>query len=63
VAKALAKLKGQELDALIHYAEGLEASDGRDEMIGTALLVAAQRYLDKVRAKAAKKARRARRIL
>lgn len=63
MVKAIGGFKGRELGELIRYAEGLERSDGRDEVIGTALIVAAERYLTKARAKAAKKARRARRIL
>jgi hypothetical protein len=64
VTRAVCKLKGRELEALIHYVEGLTPDDdARDEILGVALIVAAERYLERVRAKAAKKARRARRIL
>lgn len=64
LAAEIRKLKGRELDALINYAEGHPAEDGiREEIIGTALLEAAGRYLKKARAKADKKARRAKRIL
>lgn len=63
VAPAIRKLKGRELAALITYAEGLEDCDSRNEMIGTAIIVAANRYLARAERKAAKKVRRARRIL
>jgi hypothetical protein len=63
MGKAVARLKGRELDALIHYAEGLGDEDGPNEIIGAALIVAAGRYLSRVRAKAAKRARRAKKIL
>lgn len=63
LAAEIRKLKGRELAALIHYAEGLADDDGRDEVIGQGLIVAAERYLKKAREKAEKKARRAKRIL
>lgn len=63
VAPAIRKLKGRQLAALIHYAEGLGDEDGPNDIIGTAVIVAAERYFAKTAKKAAKKARRAKRIL
>lgn len=60
----IARLKGREIAALIHYAEGLHAgNESRDEIIGTALIVAAERYLARVKAKAEKRMRKARKAL
>ncbi len=53
----LERMKGIELDALMHYAEGREASPLRDEVIGLVLVVAGERYLAKKAAKAARKAK------
>ena len=62
VLAAVAALKGSELVALIHYAEGLERSDGRNEVIAQALIVAAGRYLERARRKTKKKLKKARRV-
>lgn len=62
--KRIRALNGRQLDALIHYVEGLsEVDDYPAEVMGAALLEAAGRYLEKVRRKAAKRLRRARKIL
>jgi hypothetical protein len=52
--KRLRDLKGGELLALRHYADGLEPSAETDLVLGTATLVAAERYF----AKAGKKQKR-----
>ena len=60
-AERLARLegmKGVELTALMHYAEGREESPTRDQVIGLVLVVAGERYLAKQAEKAAKKAKR-----
>ena len=55
--KRMRDLKGGELLALMHYADGLEPSAEVNLVIGTATLVAAERYLAKARKKQAKKAK------
>jgi hypothetical protein len=51
-------MKGVELTALMHYAEGREESPTRDQVIGLVLVVAGERYLAKQAAKAAKRTKR-----
>lgn len=51
-------MKGAELCGLMHYAEGREQSPTRDQVIGLVLVVAGERYLAKVTAKARKKVKR-----
>lgn len=63
LAGAIAALKGYQIAALISYAEGLPEDDGRDEVIGTALVVAAERYVQRARKKHAKRMRRVRKVL
>jgi hypothetical protein len=55
--KRMRDLKGGELLALMHYADGLEASGETDLVTGTATLVAAERYFAKARKKQTKKAK------
>lgn len=50
--------KGEELCVLMHYAEGREPSETRDQVMGLVLVVAGERYLAKQALKAAKKAKR-----
>lgn len=60
----IAGLKGRELNAILRYADRLHPSDElRDEIIGTTLIVAANRYLGRVRHKAEKRMRKARKAL
>jgi hypothetical protein len=63
LVKAISAMKGRELDALITYAEGLPDDDGRNEVIGMAVIEAARRYLAKARKKAEKRMRRVRKVL
>jgi hypothetical protein len=51
-------MKGRDLAALLHYAEGREACATREELMGLVLVVAAERYLARQAMKAAKKAKR-----
>ena len=60
-AERLARLegmKGVELTALMHYAEGREEGPTRDQVIGLVLVVAGERYLAKQSAKSAKRTKR-----
>ena len=63
LASEAAKLKGTDLAALLNHADGLPESEQLDEVIGVALLIGAQRYFAKVGQKAAKRKRRARKVL
>jgi hypothetical protein len=54
----LEDMKGVRLSALMHYAKGCEESTTRDEIMGLVLVVAAERYLAKQAAKAAKRVKR-----
>ncbi len=56
--KLLEGMKGGELAALLHYAEGREPTPTRDSVMGLVLVVAGERYLSKAEAKAEKKAKR-----
>ena len=58
--KRVRDLKSAELLALMHYAEGLEPDQVNELMVGTALLIAAERYFARARKK---QNRRVRRIL
>ena len=51
-------MKGVQLSALMHYAEGLAESTMRDQVMGLLLVVAAERYLAKQKAKVNKRVKR-----
>lgn len=51
-------LKGRELAALLHYAEGREECETRDRVMVLCLMTAGQRYLAKQAAKARRKTKR-----
>jgi len=51
-------MKGAQLSALMHYAKGCEPGQLRDEVRGLVMVVAADRYLAKQAAKAAKRVKR-----
>lgn len=55
--KRVRDLKGGDLLALSHYADGLEPSAETDLVLGTVTLVAAERYFAKARKKQTKKAK------
>lgn len=56
--RILRGLKGPELAAVIHYAEGCEDCESRHEILGMALLEAAGRYVAKVKRKQKRKVRK-----